>query len=134
MRPCMCPAGPEKMMADATLALAQEPEWSVWRDTALIACAEAHLLYGEVDRAAALFTETSAVAATLGNADTIAISNAELAVLAMDRRRWAEAAERLEAALAVRCSREGRLRLQHACLRRCCPARKTYSWPAPSDS
>jgi LuxR family maltose regulon positive regulatory protein len=101
LRACVCPAGPEKMMADATFALAQEPEWSVWRDTALIACAEAHLLYGEADRAAALFTETSAVATTLGNTDTTAISNAELALLAMDHKQWAEAAERLEAALAV---------------------------------
>ena len=101
LRACMCPAGPEKMMADATFTLAQEPAWSVWRDTALIASAEAHLLSGEVDRAAALFIETSAVATALGNSDTIVISAAELAVLAMDRGRWPEAAERLDAALAV---------------------------------
>ncbi|MET0418827.1 MAG: LuxR C-terminal-related transcriptional regulator, partial [Actinoplanes sp.] len=101
LRACMCPAGHEQMMADATFALAQEPEWSVWRDTALIGCAEAHLLSGEVDRAAALFVETSAVAAELGNSDNRAVSEAELAVLAMGSGRWTEAAERLDAALRV---------------------------------
>ena len=34
-RAVMCAAGPEQMMTDASFAVAQEPPWSVWRDTAL---------------------------------------------------------------------------------------------------
>ena len=41
------------------------------------------------------------MAATLGNVDTIILSRAELAVLAMDGGRWAEAAEHLQLALAT---------------------------------
>ena len=36
LRAVMCPAGPEQMMADASFAVAQEPPWSPWRDTALV--------------------------------------------------------------------------------------------------
>ena len=35
LRAVMCAAGPEQMMTDASFAVAQEPPWSVWRDTAL---------------------------------------------------------------------------------------------------
>ena len=34
-RAVICAAGPEQMMTDASFAVAQEPPWSVWRDTAL---------------------------------------------------------------------------------------------------
>ena len=93
----MCRAGPEQMATDASLAAAEEPPWSPWRASALMLCAEAQLLLGDSDRATALFVETSAVAPTLGNVDTTILSKAELAVLAMDRGRWAEAAEHLRA-------------------------------------
>jgi LuxR family maltose regulon positive regulatory protein len=62
---------------------------------------QAHLLTGDIGQAGALFAETSAVGATLGNTDTIVDSEAELAVLAMDGGRWAEAAEHLERALTI---------------------------------
>ena len=97
----MCAAGPEQAMTDASLAVAQEPPWSPWRDQALCLCAEAHLLTGDVDRAAALFAEASALAATNSNTDALVLSESELALLAMDRGRWAEAAEHLELALAA---------------------------------
>ena len=74
----------------------QEPPWSSWRDTALCLLAEAHLLAGDVDQATALFAESSALAAAMGNTDSLVDSEAELAVLAMDRGRWAEAAEHVE--------------------------------------
>ena len=35
LRAVMCPDGPERMLADAGIAVAQEPPWSPWRDTAL---------------------------------------------------------------------------------------------------
>ena len=60
-RAFMCPAGPESMLLDADLALEQEPPWSPWRDNALVIAGEAYLLSGDVDRAAALFTESSAL-------------------------------------------------------------------------
>jgi LuxR family transcriptional regulator, maltose regulon positive regulatory protein len=89
----LCRAGPEQMLADASVAVAQEPPWSPWRDTALTLCAEAHLLSGRVDQAIALFTEASAAAAALGNTDPRVVSEAELALSAMDRGEWEEAAE-----------------------------------------
>jgi LuxR family maltose regulon positive regulatory protein len=99
LRAVMCATGPEPMMADATFAVAQEPTSSPWRDTALWLLAEAHLLAGGLDEARAALTESSVTAATLGNTDSIVICESELALLAMDRGEWQEAAGRLELAL-----------------------------------
>ena len=99
LRALMCAAGPEQMAADASFAVAQEPPWSAWRDVVICLSAEAHLLSGDVDRASALFAESSTTAA--GSPDVVVVSESELAVLAMDGGRWAEAAGRVEAALAV---------------------------------
>ena len=101
LRAIMCAAGPEQMMTEARTAVAQEPAWSPWRDTALYLCAEAHLLVGDRDQACALFAESSSVAATNSNADCLLLSESELALVAMDRGRWEEAAGRLERGLAV---------------------------------
>ncbi len=100
-RAVICAAGPEQMTADASFAVAQEPPWSVWRDTALCFLAEAHLLTGDIDQAGALFAESSTLAAAQSNTDSLVDSEAELAVLAMDRGRWAEAAGHVELALAA---------------------------------
>ena len=100
-RAVICAAGPEQMMTDASFAVAQEPPWSVWRDTALCFLAEAHLLTGDLDQASALFAESSTLAAANANTDSLVDSEAELAVLAMDRGRWAEAAGHVELALAA---------------------------------
>ena len=101
LRAAMCAAGPEQMMSETSFALAQEPPWSPWRDTALYLCAEAHLLTGNVDRACVLFAEASSAAAAVANADSVVLSESELALVAMDRGRWTEAAERVQLALAV---------------------------------
>lgn len=101
LRAVMCTDGPEQMMSETSIAVAQEPPWSPWRDTALYLNAEAHLLSGNVDQACVLFAESSSVAAGNSNADCLVLSEAELALVAMDRGRWKEAAERLERALAV---------------------------------
>jgi LuxR family transcriptional regulator, maltose regulon positive regulatory protein len=100
-RAVICAAGPEQMMTDASFAVAQEPPWSVWRDTALCFLAEAHLLTGDLDQASALFAESSTLAAAMGNTDSFVDSEAELALLAMDGGRWAEAAGHVELALAA---------------------------------
>jgi LuxR family maltose regulon positive regulatory protein len=87
------------MLADGSFAAAQEPAWSPWRDTALCMQAEALLLTGDVVQAAAVFAEAATLAAAMSNTDSLVDSEAELAVLALDRGCWAEAAEHLERAL-----------------------------------
>ncbi len=101
LRAALCADGPEPMMADAAFAVAQEPAWSPYRDTALWSLGEAHLLAGHLDEARAFFAEASATAARMSNSDTISICESQLAWLAMDRGQWQEAAGRLEHALAV---------------------------------
>ena len=101
LRAVMCSTGVEAMARDADVAMAQEPAWSPWRDTALTVSAEAHLLRGDVGRAAALFTETSRVGTELGNTDTVVNAESELALVAMDGGRWAEASDRVARALAI---------------------------------
>jgi LuxR family maltose regulon positive regulatory protein len=101
VRAAMCASGPESMMADAAFAIAQEPAWSPWRAEALWVLGEAHLLADHLDEARAVLAEASAAATRTGNVDTIVICESELALLATDRGRWAEAAERLERALAL---------------------------------
>jgi LuxR family transcriptional regulator, maltose regulon positive regulatory protein len=101
VRAAMCASGPEPMMADAAFAVAQEPAWSPWRAEALWVLGEAHLLAGHPDEARAVLAEASAVATTMGNADTIVNCESELARLAADRGQWPETAGRLEGALAT---------------------------------
>jgi LuxR family maltose regulon positive regulatory protein len=101
LRSIMCPAGPEKAMTDASLAVSEEPPWSPWRDQALLMSAEAHLLAGDTERAAIRFSESSALAATTGSSDATILSESELALLAMDSGRWTEAAEHEERSLAA---------------------------------
>ena len=84
LRAVMCASGPEQMMRDADLSMAQEPPWSPWRDTALTVSAEAFLLTGDADQASALFAESTTVGGELGNSDTIVNGESELALLAME--------------------------------------------------
>jgi LuxR family maltose regulon positive regulatory protein len=89
------------MTDDAKLAVDQEPAWSPWRDSALLLLAEAHLLNGDLDQAAALLAESAALGAQLGNTDTVVAGGSELALLLMDRSRWEEAARSLAPAVAA---------------------------------
>ena len=101
LRAVICAAGPDQMMTDATYAAATEPPWSPWHAAALLLSAEALLLVGDVDQALSVFEETSTVAASLGNTATVVDSAAELALFAMDRGQWTEAAAHLDLALAT---------------------------------
>ena len=101
VRAAMCANGPEQMMADAASAVAQEPAWSPFRGNALRALGKARLFAGQLDEARAVLAEASATAAATGSIDTVVISESELAMLAMDRGEWREAAGRLERALAL---------------------------------
>jgi LuxR family transcriptional regulator, maltose regulon positive regulatory protein len=96
-----CASGPDRMMADAAFALAQEPAWSPWRGVALWTLGEANLLGGHIDEAAGLLGEASIASASTGEADTMVLCESELALIAMDRGDWAEAADRIELALAT---------------------------------
>ena len=98
-RAAFCSAGPEHMMSDASFAVAQEPPESPWLNTAVYLLAEAHLLTGDVDQAAALFDQASTLATAMSNADIVVLSGAEIAILEMDRGRWTAAAERTNLAL-----------------------------------
>jgi LuxR family maltose regulon positive regulatory protein len=101
VRAVMCASGPEQMMADAAFAVAQEPVWSPWRPQAYWLLGEAHLLAGHPDQARAVLVEASAAATAMGNVDTIVICDSELALLAVERGDWPEAAGLLERALAT---------------------------------
>ncbi|MGH1562179.1 AAA family ATPase [Mumia sp. DW29H23] len=99
LRAVMCPDGPERMMEDALVAVAEEPAWSPWRDTALCLQAEAHLLAGDAEQARTLLSEASSIAVAHSNSDGVVVCEAELAFLAMDRGRWDEAAEHVATAM-----------------------------------
>jgi LuxR family maltose regulon positive regulatory protein len=96
LRAAFCPAGPEQMLADAELSVAQEPAWSPWRVIPLVVLAEAYLLAGDVDRAAVRFGEAATIK---GTTDALGVSHAELALLGMDRGRWAEASDHVKIAI-----------------------------------
>jgi LuxR family transcriptional regulator, maltose regulon positive regulatory protein len=101
VRSAMCASGPEAVMADAAFAVAHEPASSPWRPTALWLLGEAHLLTGQLDQARSLLTEASTAAALTEDTDALVICESELALLAMDRGLWEEAAGRLERSLAA---------------------------------
>ncbi|HYA50021.1 MAG TPA: LuxR C-terminal-related transcriptional regulator, partial [Streptosporangiaceae bacterium] len=101
LRAAMCARGPEQMLADATFAVAHEPAWGPWRSHALWLLGEANLLAGRLGEARAALAEGSATAATLNTPDMITLCETQLALLAMGRGEWQEAADRLEHALAV---------------------------------
>ena len=99
LRALMCAVGPKQMATDASSAAAEERPWSPWHAVALCLSAEAHLMLGDHARTVALLNETGAVAAAFGNVGAVVVSRSELALLAMNDGRWAEAAEHLQIAL-----------------------------------
>ena len=79
----------------AVFALGQGSHWSPWHDTVLWELAEANLMMGRLDDAHALFAESSSYAAGGDNTDSVVICESELALLAMDRGLWDDAADHL---------------------------------------
>ncbi|KRE30809.1 LuxR C-terminal-related transcriptional regulator [Agromyces sp. Soil535] len=100
LRAMMCADGPERALADAGFAVAAEPTWSPWRDQAFALLGEALLLAGDADQAEAAFAECSVTAAAR-DSSVLVVSESELAVMAMDHGRWAEAADHVQTALAT---------------------------------
>jgi LuxR family maltose regulon positive regulatory protein len=101
LRAALCARGPEAMKCDAAFAVANEPIWGAYRDTALWLLGEAHLLTGNLREAEHLFEDASGTAAGLGHPTSIVISRSEMALLAMDRGDWQEAATHLDVARTV---------------------------------
>jgi LuxR family transcriptional regulator, maltose regulon positive regulatory protein len=93
VRAAMCADGPQEALACARFAVEQEPAWSPWRDQALHLLGATSLLVGDVAAARDAFVESSACAAAAGNADSVVLSEAELAVVAIGEGRWPTAAE-----------------------------------------
>ena len=91
----------QQAVADADLAMAEEPPWSPWRGQALGMAGQAYLLAGDNGTARRLLEELVAGSASDTNADAFVTSLAELAVLAMADGRWREAADHVELALAT---------------------------------
>jgi LuxR family maltose regulon positive regulatory protein len=91
VRAAMCVDGPEQVLADATLAVASEPDWSPWRDQALHLLGSARLLAGDRAGARDAFVASSACAVEAGNSDSVLLCEAELAILAIDEGAWADA-------------------------------------------
>jgi LuxR family maltose regulon positive regulatory protein len=99
LRSIMCAAGPERALADATLAVAAEPAWSPWRDQALAICGEAQLLSGDIAGAESLFEE--AIVASEVKSDAFVDAESQLALIAVDRGEWEHAADHTASALTV---------------------------------
>jgi LuxR family maltose regulon positive regulatory protein len=99
LRAAVLAHGVEQMLADATVAVDQEPRWSPWRDTALFVLGEALLLAGDTDRATSVLTESCSVGEELGFSNAFVPSGSELAVISMDAGRWDDAAFHVRATL-----------------------------------
>jgi len=99
VRAAMCLDGPETALACARYAVEHEPAWSPWRDQALHLLGSVHLLVGERGAAREAFVEAVACGTDAGNPDSVVLSQAELAVLAVDEGRWTDAEEHARAAV-----------------------------------
>ncbi|ROS27883.1 LuxR C-terminal-related transcriptional regulator [Cellulomonas sp. PhB150] len=100
-RALLCASGPARMLADASVAIDAEPEWSPWRPTATVLGGVAALLLGDPESAVRLLEEAAERGRELGNADVVVVAESELALLDMDADRWDRAVERVGIALAA---------------------------------
>ncbi|WP_315900762.1 LuxR C-terminal-related transcriptional regulator [Microbacterium esteraromaticum] len=91
VRAAMCRNGPQRALQDAQFSATHEPEWSPWRDQALHLLGSGWLLVGENEAARQAFLSASACAQDAGNPDSVLLSEAELAILAIERGRWRDA-------------------------------------------
>lgn len=90
LRAMLARRGPRDMLANAELAVSQEPSESEWRPIALWLLGSAHLLLGQVDAADARFAESAADPST---GTTAAIALAMRAGISIARRDWRAAEE-----------------------------------------
>ncbi|HEY1105978.1 MAG TPA: LuxR C-terminal-related transcriptional regulator [Agromyces sp.] len=91
VRVIMWREGLESATTDAEYALGEESPSSVWRDQAMHLVGWTRLLGGDVDGAVEVFEQATAQAELFGNSDTIILSEAELAIIALERGAIADA-------------------------------------------
>jgi LuxR family maltose regulon positive regulatory protein len=84
LRAWLCEAGPRQMLADAEEALAELPQESNWRPSALVVHGAALLLLGEVEKADEVLAAAATCAAANGSTETQVVALAERALLAAD--------------------------------------------------
>ena len=93
VRGAHCLDGPEKMQADAELALRELGPASAWRPSALVLHGAAHLLLGEDDVADAAMAEAAEEAESIGVAPSRIVALSERSLLAAARGDEARSAE-----------------------------------------
>ena len=101
LRAHMIQHGIERALADANLAIDQLPPESGWITSAFQMRGVLHALSGELDSATNDLTTTIDRGLTLGTEDDVFTAHAQLALLAMRRGAWGQAAEHARAALAL---------------------------------
>ncbi|KRC63141.1 hypothetical protein ASE14_00310 [Agromyces sp. Root81] len=99
LRAVMCAAGPELALEDAAFAVANEPSWGPWRALALQLYGSICRLVGDDDSARRAFVEACATAPKMGNTGALLVSEAELAILAIEAGHWRAAEEHADLAL-----------------------------------
>ncbi|MGC5224175.1 LuxR C-terminal-related transcriptional regulator [Micromonospora sp. DT81.3] len=97
----MCAGGPERMLADAELAVAAEPSWSPWRDVAVYLAGDAQLTLGRREKAAEHFREVANRLDDSGNNGVRVLSHTQLAMIHMAAGRWDEVGELLDRARSI---------------------------------
>jgi LuxR family transcriptional regulator, maltose regulon positive regulatory protein len=101
LRAHMMEGGVEKALADAGRALDQLPAESDWIPVALLARGVAHTLLGATDRATDALMAVDEQGLEVGAFEDVFVARAQLALLAIRRGAWGEAADRARAALAL---------------------------------
>jgi LuxR family transcriptional regulator, maltose regulon positive regulatory protein len=101
LRAGMMPDGVEQAIADADLALRQLSPDSGWRPAALALRGTAHALLGTTGSATDDLTAAVNAGLASGAAEVVIVAQAQLALLAIRRGAWGEAAQRARAAQAV---------------------------------
>ncbi|MGC5172258.1 LuxR C-terminal-related transcriptional regulator [Microbacterium sp. DT81.1] len=97
----MCAGGPDRMLADAELAVAAEPSWSPWRDVAVYLAGDAQLTLGRREKAAEHFREVANRLDDSGNNGVRVLSHTQLAMIHMAAGRWDEVGELLDRARSI---------------------------------
>ncbi|HKE98371.1 MAG TPA: AAA family ATPase [Actinomycetes bacterium] len=90
LRAVLCRDGPERMRADAEIALRLVPSGSPWRATAHLLSGLSHLLAGDLETADRILADAAEVGRD-AEADAAALALAERCILAMARGDWRQA-------------------------------------------
>lgn len=101
LRVIMWRRGLDAAVADAEFALAEEGPTSIWRDQALHLYGWACALSGDEDGAIEAYRDASSQAVLFGNSDSILLSEAELAIIELERGAAAQAQHHVDRALEV---------------------------------